>query len=109
MAKYLLFTGRTIDSEEAFRIGLLQLLVPSDKLEETVQGVVADVKAAFPLSVHLMKRCLDWGIESDLRTGMAFERMAIDRQLASGDWRKGVDNFIAERAAIRAERAPGSK
>lgn len=109
MAKYLLFTGRTIDAQEAFRIGLLQLLVPGDKLEETVQGVVADIKAAFPLSVHLMKRCLDWGIESDLRTGMAFERMAIDRQLASGDWRKGVDNFIAERAAIRAERAPESK
>jgi len=104
MAKDLLFTGRTIDATEAFRIGLITRLVPHDQLEATVQEVVSQIKASFPLSVSLMKRCLDWGNESDLRTGMAYERLAIDRLLATGEWREGVDNFIAERAAVRESR-----
>jgi enoyl-CoA hydratase len=105
MAKLLLFTGRTINAEEAYRIGLLSIMVPADGLEAAVQQVVTEIKSAFPLSVHLMKRCIDWGNESDLRTGMAYEKMAIDRLLATGDWRQGVDNFIAERAEVRASKA----
>lgn len=105
MAKVLLFTGRTIDAQEASRIGLVSILVPAAQLEATVTTYVNEIKAAFPLSVHLMKRCIDWGNESDLRTGMAYERMAIDRLLATGDWRQGVDDFIAERAEVRASKA----
>lgn len=101
MAKDLLFTGRTIDATEAFRVGLLTRLVASAELEATVALIVEQIKAAFPLAVNLMKRCVDWGAESDMRTGMAYERLAIDRILASGEWRKGVDNFIAERAGVR--------
>ncbi len=105
MAKLLLFTGRTIDAQEAHRIGLLSIMVPMAQLEAEVTKVVDEVKSAFPLSVHLMKRCIDWGSESDLRTGMAYEKMAIDRILATGEWRQGVDNFIAERAEVRASKA----
>jgi len=102
MAKVLLFTGRTIDAQEAQRIGLVSVLVGAEELEATVVKFVAEIKAAFPLSVSLMKRCIDWGVQSDLRTGMAYERMAIDRLLATGDWRQGVEDFIDERAQVRA-------
>ena len=105
MSKFLLFTGRTINAQEAHRIGLLTLMVPAAELDATVNQVVEEIKGAFPLSVHLMKRCIDWGIESDLRTGMAYEKMAIDRILATGEWRQGVDNFIAERAEVRASKS----
>ncbi len=105
MAKMLLFTGRTISAAEASRIGLVDILATAEELETTVQQCVAEVKAAFPLSVHLMKRCIDWGVQSDLRTGMAYERMAIDRLLATGDWRQGVDNFLSERAQASAAKA----
>ena len=49
---------------------------------------------AFPLSVQLAKRCIDVGMESDLRTGQAYELLAIDRCMADGEWRRGVDAFM---------------
>lgn len=93
MAKELLFTGRTIDAAEALRIRLINRVTPHDGLEAAVIELVNSIKGNFPLSVELMKKCIDWGAESDLRTGMAYERMAIDRLLATGEWRKGIENF----------------
>ncbi|MDQ8728189.1 enoyl-CoA hydratase/isomerase family protein [Bradyrhizobium sp. LHD-71] len=101
MAKELLFTGRTIPAAEALRIGLVNRVVPMAELEGLVAETVQQILGSFPLSVSLMKRCIDWGAESDLRTGMAYERLAIDRLLATGEWKQGVDNFITEMATPR--------
>lgn len=101
MAKDLLFTGRTIPASEALRIGLVNRVVPLEELEGLVAETVQQILGSFPLSVSLMKKCIDWGAESDLRTGMAYERLAIDRLLATGEWRQGVDNFISEMATPR--------
>ena len=98
MAKNLLFTGRTISADEALRLGLVSRMAPLDQLEDLVAETVEQISTASPLSVKLMKQCINWGAESDLRTGMAYERMAIDRLLATNEWRTGVDNFIAEMA-----------
>jgi enoyl-CoA hydratase/carnithine racemase len=105
MAKELLFTGRTIPASEALRIGLVNRVVAPQELEGVVAETVQQIVASFPLSVSLMKRCIDWGAESDLRTGMAYERLAIDRLLATGEWRQGVDDFMTEMAGSRGRRS----
>ena len=96
MAKELLFTGRTIDAAEALRIGLVNKMVAQERLEETVAETVSLILKAFPLSVQLAKRCIDVGMESDLRTGQAYELLAIDRCLADKEWRSGVQAFSAK-------------
>jgi enoyl-CoA hydratase/carnithine racemase len=105
MAKDLLFTGRTIGAEEALRLGLVTRVVPLDQLESLVSEYIKMMSEASALSIKLMKQCINWGAESDLRTGMAYERMAIERLLATDDWRQGVDNFIAEMADGRSRRS----
>jgi enoyl-CoA hydratase/carnithine racemase len=95
IAKELLFTGRTMGAEEALRVGLVNRLVAPEELEAAVQDTVGMILKAFPLSVQLVKRCIDVGMESDLRTGLAYELLAIDRCLADGEWRKGVEAFAA--------------
>ncbi len=97
MAKELIFTGRTIDAAEALRIGLVNHVVEPDQLEAKVAETVGMILKAYPLSVQLAKRCVDVGMESDLRTGMDFEMMAIDRCLADEEWKKGVQAFSAQR------------
>ena len=94
MAKELLFTGRTLGAAEALRIGLVNRVVPPEKLEAAVQETVGMMLKAFPLSVQLAKRCIDVGMESDLRTGQAYELLAIDRCMADSEWRRGVDAFM---------------
>lgn len=95
IAKDLLFTGRTMGAEEALRVGLVNRLVAPEELEAAVQETVGMILKAFPLSLQLAKRCIDVGMESDLRTGMAYELLAIDRCMADDEWRKGVEAFAA--------------
>lgn len=99
IAKDLLFTGRTMGAEEALRVGLVNRLVEPDALEAAVAETVGMILKAFPLSAQLAKRCIDVGMESDLRTGQAYELLAIDRCLADGEWRKGVEAFAATHKA----------
>ena len=100
VAKDLLFTGRTMGAEEALRVGLINKLVPQDQLDRLVEEYVAQILKAFPLSVQLAKRCIDVGMESDLRTGQAYELLAIDRCLADTEWRDGVSAFKTSHKAI---------
>lgn len=101
MAKELLFTGRRVEAAEALRIGLVNKVVEPDQLEAAVAETVGLVLKAFPLSVQLAKRCIDVGTESDLRTGMDYEMMAIDRCLADGEWKRGVQAFVAKHGSGR--------
>ena len=95
MAKELLFTGRTIGADEALRLRLVNKVVAAGALEAAVAETVAMILKAFPLSVRLAKRCIDVGTESDLRTGMEYEMLAIDRCLADQEWKQGVAAFAA--------------
>jgi enoyl-CoA hydratase/carnithine racemase len=99
MAKELLFTGRTIGAAEALHLRLVNSVVPADGLDAAVQETVGMILKAFPLSVRLAKRCIDVGTESDLRTGMDYEMLAIDRCLADSEWKAGVQAFAARHKA----------
>jgi enoyl-CoA hydratase/carnithine racemase len=96
LAKELLFTGRIVDSNEAVRIGLANRAVPPDQLDGVVGELARAIAAAPPLAIQLVKRCIDQGVETDLASGIAIERQAIEQALASDEWQHGVAAFVAE-------------
>lgn len=53
--KYLLFTGKMLDADEAERIGLISEVVPDGRLEDRVAEIVAEVRATSPVSRRLFK------------------------------------------------------
>ena len=57
-ARDLLFTGRQITAEEAFRIGLVDRLVPADSVLEAAAALAASIAANAPLAVRAVKRAL---------------------------------------------------
>ncbi len=94
MAKELLFTGRTIDAEEAHRLRLLNRIVPEKDLARTAREMAEKIAGAPPLALRLAKKSIDLGHDTDLSRGVAIERMAIDRALADNEWKSGVDAFM---------------
>ena len=62
-ARYLLFTGRTINGIEAERIGLVSLSVPPEKLDETVMEMASGLAMIPPEGLLHCKETLNTDLE----------------------------------------------
>ena len=63
VARYLLFTGRTVSGSEAARIGLVSLAVPMSDLHATVQAIAEDCAAVPPDGQRQHKETLNTDLE----------------------------------------------
>lgn len=96
-AKEMIYTGDTINAAEAYRIGLVNKVVPKDKLMEeakaTAKKLAAKPKAAFAL----IKRCIDNGLNMDLASGLTMEMDSFSIAFTSEDGREGINAFVEKR------------
>ena len=58
-AKDLFFTARRIDAQEAARLGVVQRLVPDDRLEETALALAQTIADNAPLTIQAAKAAID--------------------------------------------------
>lgn len=99
-AKELLYTGDLISGKEAERIGLVNRAVPDDKLEETVEGLIAKLTDKPPLSLAAMKTVVNRGMESSIEAGLALEYQAVKALEATEDFKESMAAFLEKRKPI---------
>jgi enoyl-CoA hydratase len=92
-AKELLFTCERISAEEALRIGLVNKVVPHEKLMDAVFELVEKMKSAAPLATKLTKRAINRGLGGYEDSLKAFREVA-----AGGDIVEGAVAFLEKRA-----------
>lgn len=97
-AKELLFTGRAMPAEEALAAGLVARLVAGEGLGAAGAEAAAAIAKAPPLAMALTKQSIDLGSEVAQATGIRIELAAIERNLAEGDWRRGLAEFAGKPA-----------
>jgi enoyl-CoA hydratase len=73
-AKELIYTGRIIDVMEAEKIGLVDKVVPQDRLEEEVKQLSETIASKSPLIIRLIKKVINRGMYTDLAAGLACEK-----------------------------------
>ena len=86
LAKDMMFTGRTLNAEEAGTAGLVSRLVLPAQLETSLEEIKQAILAAPPQALRLAKRCIDRGVELDPAGALQTEIEAIEEQLAAGQW-----------------------
>ena len=97
VARDLALTGRTVDAEEALRIGLVARVVTPDRLDETAAGAAGELAAGAPLAQRFIKHGMDRSIGMSFEQAIAFEAQAQSLCLSSGDAVEGVVAFLEKR------------
>ncbi|ETE73349.1 Enoyl-CoA hydratase domain-containing protein 2, mitochondrial, partial [Ophiophagus hannah] len=101
LAKELIFTGRQIDGQEAFSMGLLNHTVPQneegDAAYRKALALAEEIVPQAPIAVRLGKLAINKGIEVDIASGMAIERMCYAQNLPTRDRQEGMAAFSEKR------------
>jgi len=99
-AKFLLYTGDTIDALEAFRIGLVEKVVsPGNALNEA-KKIAKKIMAKGPVAIALTKKAVNEGINLPLQEGLKVERENFGRVCETEDKNEGVKAFLEKRIPI---------
>ncbi|MBX6312665.1 MAG: enoyl-CoA hydratase [Isosphaeraceae bacterium] len=96
-AMEMLLTGAAISAERAYQLGLVNRVVPAERLDEAVQEFTDAILAASPLIIRLGKAAFYEGLALDEAT--AYQR-ATDVMVANalcGDAQEGMSAFLQKR------------
>jgi enoyl-CoA hydratase/carnithine racemase len=96
----LFWTADFIDAAEALRIGLVNKVLPDAELMPFVRGVAAKIAEAPALSVRFIKRAVQQGMRSDLRSNLDLISSHYAVVTAGADHREAVEAFIAKRKPV---------
>lgn len=96
-AKELIFTARKIDAQEAYRIGLVNEVVPREKLICRAFEIADEIAQNGPLAVEAAKFAINVGSEVDLKTGLEIESKTYDTLIPTRDRREGLLAFKEKR------------
>lgn len=96
VAKELIFSGRTIDAEEALRIGLVNAL--ADPVLDRALETARELAAKSPVALSLAKRLCNLTLGVDHTGGLESEAHGFGDLFASEDAREGLTAFVEKRA-----------
>jgi enoyl-CoA hydratase/carnithine racemase len=89
-ARDLLLTGRLVDADEAFRLGLVSRVLAEASFLGEVLEIAGQIAATAPIASRLTKLALVDGGHRDLESGLQWEAMAQPITLATEDLQEGV-------------------
>jgi len=99
-AKELLYTGESVDAQEAYRIGLVNRVVPVDRLMEEAMSMARKLADYPPLSVKFMKRAVNTGMQLDLASALDYESHIAAMLGSSEDRIEGFKAFVEKRKPV---------
>lgn len=97
-AMYLVLTAKRVCAEEARRIGMINQVVPKERLREAALALANDILECAPLSIEASKQVMLQSLdEPSFEHAMRRRYAAADRMLASEDSREGPRAFAEKR------------
>jgi len=99
VALQLILTGEMIDAPEAYRIGLVNKVVPSGDVLAESEKMMRGILAMGPLAVRLALEAVDQGLEMTLDEGLLLEANHFGLLAATADMKEGTTAFLEKRAA----------
>jgi enoyl-CoA hydratase/carnithine racemase len=96
-AKEIVWTGRTVEAEEADRVGLVNRVAPAAALDKEAEAYAREIASAPPLPVSMTKSLINRAHETSLETSLEREAQAQAGCIDSEDHREAVAAYIEKR------------
>lgn len=96
-AKEMIYTGDMIDADTAYRIGLVNKVVPLDDLMAEAEKSAQKIKSKSGAALALAKMAINSGANVDLSSGLDLEAQCFSCCFATEDQKEGMRVFIEKR------------
>jgi enoyl-CoA hydratase/carnithine racemase len=93
----LMVSGRAVSPQEAHELGILDRLVPPDRLGEEVRSFCESLAAGAARAIGNIKLAVHGGIDRPLEDGLALERELVEQLFRSRDGQEGIAAFLEKR------------
>jgi 2-(1,2-epoxy-1,2-dihydrophenyl)acetyl-CoA isomerase len=97
VAYEMFFTGKPLSATDAHRLGLINRLVPADRLEAEVRELATHLASQPRQAMAGAKRAVNHALVSSFDEAMEFESYLQEAQAASPEFAEGVQAFLARR------------
>jgi enoyl-CoA hydratase len=98
-AKEMILADERINAQEAFRIGLVQRVVPKGQALEEAKKVLKKILGKGPVAVKMAKKAINEGLQMSLREGLDLEARYEGVCFATEDKDEGAKAFLEKRPA----------
>lgn len=96
-ARELAYTGEFIDAKEAYRIGLVNRIVPAGQERAEAEKLARRIASRAPVAIQLHKTMLDRSLEASLETMLSFETEALVQTALTKDNLEGTNAYFEKR------------
>jgi enoyl-CoA hydratase len=97
-ALQLILTGETISAQEAYRIGLVNEVVPATSLIDRAETILKQITANAPIAVKFSLEAANRGLQISQSEGLALEASYFGICAATEDKKEGTSAFLEKRA-----------
>ena len=99
-AKELIFTGQRLDAREAAKIGLVNKICDQKDLWDECKKMADMICETGPVAIEQAKYAINYGMETDLQTGLAIESNAYWVCIPTEDRLEGLAAFKEKRKPV---------
>lgn len=95
----LILTGGMIDASEAYRIGLVNKVVPASELLGAARAMLQQILAHGPIAIGLAIEAVNRGLDTSVDEGLVLEANHFGLLASTDDMREGMSAFLEKRSA----------
>lgn len=94
--KELILTGDTVDGKEAYRIGLVNQVLPQEKFMEAAMELAGKIASNSALALRLSKKAVDGAADMEESQSLHYTAALVDELLASAEFKERIATFMAK-------------
>ena len=98
-ASELIFAGKMLDAAQALEIGLVNRVVPADRLRDATHELASEIASGPPVAIGISKMMIYQALETSLAVHGRLEFFGQDYSFNTEDREEGIRSFLEKRPA----------